>query len=127
MSIEDNKKLACRFWELFHDDGMQLVDEIISDDFVHHSWPWVGPGRDGLKDLVANLTSGFSEYHYDIEDVIAEGDKVVVRLSESGAHTGDLFGMPPTGNRFELTAIHILRIDNGKIVEHWREQDTPWA
>jgi predicted ester cyclase len=96
MSIEDNKKLAGRFWDLFHDDGMQLVDEIISDDFVHHSWPWVGPGIDGLRDLVANLTSGFSQYHYDIEDVIAEGDKVVVRLSEpSDSSSGPTLSPPP--------------------------------
>ncbi len=124
MSLEENKALACRFWDLFGGDGSVLISEIIADNFVHHSWPWVGPGLEGFKDLVENLTTGLSEYQYTIEDVIAEHDKVAVRLSESAKHTGELFGMPPTGRRFQLTAIHILRIEDGKIAEHWREQDT---
>ena len=124
MSLEENKTVACRFWDLFHGEGMNLVSELIADDFVHHSWPWVGPGIEGLKQLVASITAGFSEYYYNIEDVIAENDKVAVRISEGGVHSGELFGMPPTGKSFHMTAIHILRIENGKIVEHWREQDT---
>jgi predicted ester cyclase len=73
---------------------------------------------------VASLTTGFSDYYYRLEDVIAEDDKVAVRISEGGVHSGEIIGMPPTGRSFHITAIHILRIENGKIVEHWREQDS---
>jgi predicted ester cyclase len=103
---------------------MTVIGEIVAVDFVHHSWPWVSPGIKGLKELMTMVASGFSDLHYQIEDIVAEGDKVVLRVSESELHTGELLGIPVTGKRVNYTSIHILRIANGRIVEHWREQDT---
>lgn len=120
---EENKAIARRFFDLFDDDGADL-GEIMADNFVHHSWPLISPGIAGLKEMMAMVDTGFSDFNYAVEDVIAEGDKVVIRISESGVHTGELLGIPPTGKSFHNTGIHIMRIDNGKIVEHWREQDT---
>ena len=74
--------------------------------------------------MLAMVEAGLSDYQIVIEDVIAEGDKVVVRISEGGVHTGELLGIPATGKRFQGTGIHIVRLENGKIAEHWREQDT---
>lgn len=123
-SVEENKAVASRFFDLFQEEGATLITEIIADDFVHHSWPWVSAGVAGLKELMAMVATGFSEFQYTIEDVIAEGDKVVIRIYEEGVHTGDLVGISATGRRVHYTSIHIMRIENGKIVEHWREQDT---
>ena len=124
MSTEANKAIARRIFDLFHEGGEAQVGEVIAEDFVHHSWPWASPGVAGLKELMAMVAEGFSDFEATIEDVIAEGDKVVMRISERGVHSGELFGMPATNKRFHYTAIHIVRIEDGKIAEHWREQDT---
>ena len=57
------------------------------------------------------------------QTIIAEGDKVVARVTMTGTHTGDFWGVPPTGRKVNLTAIYIVRIADGKIVEHWGEED----
>jgi predicted ester cyclase len=67
--------------------------------------------------------AAFPDIHVAVEDVIANGDKVVVRLTFSGTHTGPLMGMPPTGKFVTITGIAIDRIQNGKIVEHWVNRD----
>jgi predicted ester cyclase len=58
-----------------------------------------------------------------VEDVIAEDDKVAVRLTSSARHTGTFMGMPPTGKRYTISEIHIFRIRNGQVAEHWHEFD----
>ena len=121
---EENKAIARRFFDLFHDDGTTILNENVADNFVHHNWPWASPGVAGLREMMAMVDTSLSDFNSVIEDVIAEGDKVVMRISESGVHTGEMLGIPPTGKSFHSTAIHIIRIENGKIVEHWREQDT---
>ena len=63
------------------------------------------------------------DYHTTIEDLIAEGNKVVARVTLTGTHTGDFYGIPPTGKRINLSAIYIVRIQDGKIVEHWGEEN----
>lgn len=72
---------------------------------------------------VAWLRSSFSDLLYDIKDEIVEGDKVVVRVISSGRHTGEFIGFPPTGKTFAVEQIHIYRIAEGKIVEHWSSRD----
>jgi predicted ester cyclase len=79
--------------------------------------------REGVKSLFAMYHSAFSNLETTIEDLIAEGDKVVARVRMKGTHTGDFWGVPPTGRWVNLTAIYIVRIADGKIVEHWGEED----
>ena len=69
------------------------------------------------------LDKAFSEQHWQIEDVVAEGDKVVLRCTHSGVHTGDFFGLPATGRTFSYKQMHIIRIVEGKGVEHWAVRD----
>lgn len=69
------------------------------------------------------LNRAFSDQRWEIHDVIAEGDKVVIRCTHSGIHTGEFFGVPPTGRPFAYTQMHIVRLRDGKSVEHWAVRD----
>ena len=66
---------------------------------------------------------GVPDWHETIEDIIAEGDKVWVRLAYTGTHTGELFGLPPTGNKITAMAVDIYRIVDGKLAEYWNVTD----
>jgi ketosteroid isomerase-like protein len=85
-------------------------------------FPALAPGREGLKQAFQIFWEATPGYHV-IEDQVAEGDKVVTRLTVYGAHEGDLPGIPKTGNKMEMTAVAIHRIADGKIAEHWSNTD----
>ncbi len=85
--------------------------------------PDVSPDLQGLKQFVTVVTAVFPDWHPTIEDMIAEGDKVVVRFTGSGTHKGEFMGIPPTGKQVTITAIAIQRIAGGKIVENWLQAD----
>lgn len=76
-----------------------------------------------LKQHIASAEASFPQYEMNVEDMIAEGDRVVVRFTIRGVHHGDLMGIPPTGKRIEVPGIIIYRIEGGKIVEHWIQTD----
>ncbi len=80
-------------------------------------------GIEGAKVAHRIMLAGFPDYQTMIDDLIAEGDKVVARITMSGTNTGSFMGMPPTGKHVSFTGIYIARIANGKIVEHWGEED----
>jgi predicted ester cyclase len=69
------------------------------------------------------LNQAFSDQRWEIHDVLAEGDKVVIRCTHSGMHTGDYFGLPATGRRFAYKQMHIVRFDDVKCTEHWAVRD----
>src|SRR5207237_8979295 len=91
-------------------------------DYKPHTVPELAPGREGLKQDFKIFWGATQGYHR-IEDQIAEGDKVVTRLTSFGKHEGDLPGAPRTGNEMKMTSITIHRIENGKLVEKWSEKD----
>jgi len=72
---------------------------------------------------VTGLVAPFADVHAAVEDMITEGDKVVLRWTWGGTHTGEFWGVPPTGMQVTVTGISILRIEGGKIVEEWGEMD----
>jgi steroid delta-isomerase-like uncharacterized protein len=103
---------------------LALIDEIIAPDFASHSAPpGIPPGREGVRQWIMLFRHAFADLYANIEDVIIEGDKVVMRFLGGGTQTGEFFGIPPTGKRAVLTGINILRIANGQIVEHWGNSD----
>jgi predicted ester cyclase len=122
---EQNTRLVRRALnEVFAGGNLEVVDEIFHPDFVNHeAGPRTPPGPEGLKMTVRWLRDAFSDLHYDIQDEIVAGDKVVVRVISSGRHTGDFIGFKPTGKKFEAQQIHIYRIADGKIIEHWSSRD----
>ncbi len=127
MSAEENKALIRRFFQAI-DDGCKtgnadILDEFLAPDFVEHNpFPGLPPTREGWKQAFEGFVAGAPGYHV-IEDLIAEDDKVVGRITAYGTHTGDLFGIPATGKPIRVSGIAIWRIRDGKIVEHWHETD----
>jgi predicted ester cyclase len=101
-----------------------VIDDLIADDFVEHSLPPGSPaGKEGLKQVLTNLRNTFPDFSYTIEDEIAEGDRVVQRLTGRGTMQGELQGMPPTGKQAAWQEIHIARYRDGKAFEHWATID----
>ena len=131
MSIEENKKLARRLCEEVYDQGnVDLVDELFAPRIRGRNWVdrhSSGPVvREDFKRNFAKNRAALSDVSFTLEDMIAEGDKVVVRGAYSAIHDrGEWLGMAPTGNRVTETVIDIFRLKEGKIVEVWSEDSGP--
>ncbi len=127
MSLEENKAIVRRMYEeILNKGNLALADEIIAFDAFSHqpaAPPESLPGPEGVKRVVKMLQSAFPDQHTTIEEMIAEGDKVVMRGTLSGTHKGNFLGIPPTGKHFTMTQIHILRLVDGKVTEHWVNRD----
>ena len=126
---EDNKALIQRYFEEFDaaaqdGRGASVLDEFVAPNFVDHSpSPGFTPDLEGLKQAYEHFLAASPDGYHIVEDMIAEGDKVMTRVSAYGTQTGELFGIPPTGKQLRMTGIAVHRIANGKIVEHWSELD----
>ena len=125
MTRTDNKTVARRVLEeVFPANDDVALREVIGDQFVNHEAPeGTPPGLGGISMYMHLLNQAFSDQQWDIHDVIAEDDKVVIRCTHTGQHTGDFFGLPATGRRFAYEQMHIVRVVNGKGVEHWAVRD----
>ncbi len=124
MSTETNKSLAGRvFEEVLNGHNLDLLDELVTPDYLEHNpLPGQGTGIDGIRDRYSMLFAAFDS-RFTVEDLIAEGDKVVVRWTQTGTHVGPLFGMPATGRAFRTTGIEIWRVEDAKLTEHWDAVD----
>ena len=126
MSIDENKALVPRFFDEINKLNVAALDELVAPDYVDHNpppFPGLAPGLQGGKQAFLMAQQAFSDVHHTIEDQIAHGDKVVTRLSVIGTHTGEIIGIPASGNKVAATGIAIHRIAGGKIVEHWGQTD----
>ena len=122
MSTELNKKVARQLIEEIMNQGnMSLVDDLFAPDFIEHEElpPGMPAGREAVKQLPAILHGAFPDFSATINDLIAEGDRVVVYMTWSGTQQGEWMGMPPSGKPMSINVIDILRVADGKIVEHW--------
>jgi predicted ester cyclase len=126
MSPEENKAIMRRFYEEIDKGNLAAMDELVAEDYINHDpppFPELAPAREGLKQAFKIFWDATPGYHK-IEDMIAEGDKVVTRLTAYGKHEGDLpGGIKATGNQLVMTGIAIHRLVDGKIVEHWSGKD----
>ena len=106
--------------EILNQGRYDLIDEIYAPDFVErYAQPGFPPTREGFKQFAMAYRSAFPDLHYTVDDAIEAGDKIVHRLSASGTMKGDFAGMPATGKHATWTEIHIWRVANGQVVEHW--------
>lgn len=120
-----NKALVRRFYtEVFGNWNMALVDEVLSPQFVSHDWPEDGPtGPKGFHHFYKAIRSALPDARYEVDDLIAEGDKVVVRWRLLGTHQGEFRGMAPTGRAITLKGVAIYRVKSGKLMERWVVSD----
>ena len=119
--MDENKAIVRRYYEdVINHKNVVALEDIIRDDAVDHSAPpGAAGGVEGAKRFFGMLLAAFPDYRVTIEDLIAEDDKVVARLTTSGTHQGVFMGFPPTGKHMATTGVEIFRIVGGKVVEHW--------
>ncbi len=119
---EENKALARRSWEMVDDPDM--LDEVYASDVVWHMPDQDIQGIEEAKQFVSMFKTAFPDMSATVEDVVAEGDKVVTRVTLRGTHRGEVeeFG-PPTGRQVEAQGLTLHRIEGGKIAEEWNSYD----
>jgi steroid delta-isomerase-like uncharacterized protein len=122
---EGNKAVIRRLIEEVYNQGnLDVVDELMAPDiFDHGAVPEHQHGIDAFKHVIEWVRDLSSDIHYDIDDVIAEVDKVAVRMTVSGTDTGTFRGIPPTGKRFSVDYVHWFRLADGKVAEMWAVRD----
>ena len=103
---------------------MDALSEVVSENLLTPKiMPGIPSGIEGAKAAHHIMLTGFPDYQTIIDDLFAEGDKVAARITMTGTHTGSFMGIPATSKHVSFTGIYIARIANGKIVEHWGEED----
>jgi steroid delta-isomerase-like uncharacterized protein len=125
MLLEANKALARRvIEEIWNQRHLERFDEFFAPTFVNHNpAPGTSADLDGLKQSAQNFFAAFPDAHLSIDDVIAEGDRVVLQTTGRGTHQGPFLGTPPTGRQFAAQAYTVLRIGDGQVVERWNITD----
>jgi steroid delta-isomerase-like uncharacterized protein len=120
-----NKAVVRRFVEeVQNQKNLDAFDELNAPEFVNLSAPpGVPSDREGGKMFLAGFLNAFPDSQVTVDDMIAEGDRVVTKKTFSGTHTAELNGIPPTGKRVSITYVDILRLRDGKIIEHWLSMD----
>jgi len=128
MAVMTNEQLFKRYFDECANGGnLDLVDEIYAADYQHHDpanpdpRPMVGP--QAVRDHLISLKGGFPDLVFDVEDMISDGDQIIVRWTARGTNTGDYFGMPPTGKSIEITGMNTWRTRDGQAVEGWVNRD----
>jgi steroid delta-isomerase-like uncharacterized protein len=107
------------FSEVWSKGNVDLVDDLYTADFVGHFPAGTFHGREGIRSRVIAHRTAFPDWTEQIEDTIAEQDRVVARFRSAGTNLGEFLGSPPTGNRIEISEVAIFKLKDGKIVEQW--------
>ena len=124
MGVHESKVLVRRFIEeIFVKGNVDAVDKFVTGNFTPHSWGNMPPGTEPLKAAMKRVQAALSDVSMKIEDVIAEEDKVAVRLTARGRHTGEFMGLAASGRDYTISETHIFHLRDGKISEHWRDAD----
>lgn len=123
MTTEQNKALISQFLKGL-DENLSIIDEVCATQFVAHIPGSAQPiNREGFRQFVSLFYLAFPDLRHTVEDQVAEGYKVVSRLTVQGTHRGPFQGMPPTGKQVKFTDIMITRIEDKKILELWAQFD----
>ena len=122
---EENKALVRRMYDVvFNERNIGLLGEVFASNIVDHTArPGTPPGVEGLKQQMEMFLTAFPDLKITAEDIVAEGDRVAVRWTATGTHRGDLMGIQATGKQVTISGMEILRIVDGKAVEHWEVFD----
>lgn len=128
MTTEQANEEFARRWneEIWGQQNTDVVDDLVAEDFVGHdpSRPEPVRGPEGVREVVETLFSAFPDARVALEEVVAEGDRIAMRITAAGTHEGEFVGIEPTGERMEVSVMTFQRIENGKAVEEWQIVDT---
>jgi len=124
-SLDANKQFARDYFQAFLDSNEAWWNQHIAPDFRRHDpgLPFEVIGPAGVKQLADALHPGIPDMALPIEDIVAEGEKVLVRLRVRGTHSGELMGIPPTGRKIDIPVLDLFHIRDEKLVEHWAQLD----
>lgn len=122
MSSDLKRQFATLMEEVFNRGNYDVADGLVAADFHNHEAP-ESPGPEGFKETARWLRRVFPDYHAELHEVVAEGDLVVARLMVSGTHRGEFMGVPATGRSFSVQHLHMYRVRNGLLAEHWACRD----
>jgi len=125
LNMSEQNKKTIRIVREQAPKNLEVLDGLYTDDYLYHGIPLLGDlrGPTAFRTMIAGFFAAISDFREEVLDQIAEGDKVVTRLSGSGRHTGPILGAAPTGGRVQWTAIIVSRFVDGKIAEEWVEFD----
>ena len=121
MSLNENKVLIHQLINEVSTKGkFEVLNELLSDNYIEHAGPPTLPqGREAFKQLTLVFRNAFPDWTFTIEDVVAEGDRMAIRGTGRGTHLGTFLHFPPTGKQGTMQAMHLFRVDDGKVVERW--------
>lgn len=124
--LEENRALVRRFYdELVNAGELGLVDELFAPEFVEHEeLPNLTPDRRGVREFLELFRRAFPDLTFTIEHLVADGDLVAAYLTMRGTHKEDFLGIQPTGRKISVRSFDLLRVSDGKFVEHWGVTDT---
>jgi steroid delta-isomerase-like uncharacterized protein len=123
--MADKDILARMYDEAINGGNLDLIDELLSDDFVEHEeFPGLDDTRDSVKKLFGMAQGAFTNFRMEPTQFVSEGDLVVAWVRMKGTHTGEFMGIPASGNELDLELVDMVRVRDGKIVEHWGVSDS---
>ena len=122
-SGKEHIAIVRKFFEVGPSKGdLAAADALLHPEFsLHTPLPTPGPAIEEMNNVITTCRAAFHGLHVTIDDIMADGDKVIARFTARGTHKGEFMGVPPTGKAITLTAIEIFRIKDGKIAELWGE------
>ncbi|MHB8960152.1 MAG: ester cyclase [Candidatus Limnocylindrales bacterium] len=124
MNLETNKAIVRQFIErIFGAGDLAAVDELIAPDAVFHTYRFGADPRAGMRSAIERVSAGLSDGAFTVHELAAEGDLVCARVTSAATQTGTFMGMPPTGRRYEIEELHLFRVRDGKVAEHWHQYD----
>lgn len=120
MTTDEMRALGRRVVQAWNEGNPELLDMAYAPDYRNH---FNGETIAGLKQGLSTVRSAFSDFTITIDDEIADGDKLIARWTARGVHSGEYLGLAATGTRVEYTGIHVVRFENGQIVDEWSLAD----
>ena len=124
MSTDTHKQLVRRFVdEIFVKGNADAVDELLAPDFASHTFPSTGDGRADMKAAIERVHGALSDVTFTVDELVAEGDLVAALLTSSATQTGELMGIPASGKHYEIGEMHLFRVRDEQVVEHWHYHD----
>jgi predicted ester cyclase len=123
--LERNKLLVRNYFRAIDAGDPAALDQYISVDYVDHNpqFPNLPSGIEGIRQGFKIALGAWANFHHEVVDQIAEGDKVVSRMNAYAIHVGEFLGVPATHKKITMSGIAVHRIANGKLVEHWSNID----
>ena len=128
MPEAENRALFQKYFDEAANGGnFDLLEEIFATDYLHHDPATPDPrpmvGAQAVRDHLTSLKGAFPDLVFEVEDMVSDGDQIIVRWTARGTNTGDYFGMPATGKPIEITGMNTWRTSDGKAIEGWVNRD----